>query len=178
LKNFPAAFNENFNMKFDHAQHMTGSARPENGCRSCHNRSTARGVGLSIPSGVSAHTQCYSCHTPVSRSAAGREIASCGVCHEQKSYHRSSANARAYRYAFSHAKHGPRQRLQCDDCHKLTAGATQSRQVSSPAARQHFASTRTMSCMSCHNGRRSFGGDLAFADCRRCHSGTTFRMPQ
>src|SRR5688500_18579965 len=28
LKSFPARFNESFNVKFDHAQHMTGSARP------------------------------------------------------------------------------------------------------------------------------------------------------
>lgn len=177
LKNFPTSFNENFNMKFDHAQHMSGNAKPANGCQACHGRGTARGAGLSIPSGLSAHSQCYSCHTPSSKSPSGREIASCGVCHDQKPYARTSTNARAYRYAFSHAQHGAVQRLQCADCHKLTAGASQSRQVSSPVAAEHFAGARGMSCASCHNGRRSFGGDLAFADCRRCHSGATFRMP-
>ena len=177
LRAFPTTFNENFNMKFDHAQHMMGTARPSNGCQACHNRAIARGAGFAIPSGLTAHGQCYSCHTPTSRSAAGREIASCGVCHDRKAYSRTSVNARAYRYAFSHAQHGPRQRLQCADCHKLTAGAPQARQVSSPAATQHFAPARGTSCASCHNGRRSFGGDLGFGDCKRCHNGTTFRMP-
>ena len=177
LKGFPAKFNESFNVKFDHAQHMTGAAKPSNGCQACHGRSVARGAGLVIPVGMAAHAQCYSCHTPASKSASGREIASCGVCHERKPYTRTSTNARAYRYAFSHAQHGSRQRLQCTDCHKLTAGAPQSRQVSSPAAAEHFGPTRGSSCMSCHNGKRSFGGDLAFGDCKRCHQGTTFKMP-
>jgi hypothetical protein len=34
-----------------------------------------------------------------------------------------------------------------------------------------------MNCSTCHNGKRSFGGDLAFKDCRRCHRGTNFRLP-
>ena len=177
LKSFPASFNENFNMKFDHAQHMSGAARPASGCQACHGRVVARGAGLSIPQGLSAHQQCYSCHTATSKSASGREIASCGVCHDRKSYVRTSSNARAYRYAFSHAQHGSRQRLQCDDCHRLTAGAAQSRQVSSPVPTEHFGSSRGTSCMTCHNGKRSFGGDLAFRDCRRCHKGATFKMP-
>lgn len=177
LKSFPVNFNENFNMKFDHAQHMTGAAKPANGCQSCHNRSVARGAGLTIPSNLSAHAQCYSCHTPSSKSGAGREIASCGVCHAQQPYRRTSVNARAYRYAFSHAQHGPRQRLQCADCHRVTAGAPGSRQVSSPAPAEHFSSRRGASCVTCHNGKRSFGGDLAFGDCKRCHTGSTFRMP-
>ena len=177
LKSFPASFNESFNMKFDHAQHMSGAGKPAGGCQACHGRVAARGAGLSIPSGLSAHQQCYSCHTATSKSASGRELASCGVCHDRKSYVRTSSNARAYRYAFSHAQHGSRQRLQCDDCHRLTAGAAQSRQVSSPAPTEHFGSSRGTSCMTCHNGKRSFGGDLAFRDCRRCHKGTTFKMP-
>lgn len=177
LKSFPTSFNESFNMKFDHAQHMSGAAKPASGCQACHGRVVARGAGLSIPQGLSAHQQCYSCHTATSKSPSGREIASCGVCHDRKSYVRTSSNARAYRYAFSHAQHGSRQRLQCDDCHRLTPGAAQSRQVSSPAATEHFGSSRGTSCMTCHNGKRSFGGDLAFRDCRRCHKGTTFKMP-
>src|ERR1044072_5536634 len=40
LKSFPAKFNETFNLKFDHAQHMNGSARPASGCNACHTRST------------------------------------------------------------------------------------------------------------------------------------------
>ena len=177
LKNFPTSFNEPFNVKFDHAQHNNGAARPQRGCAGCHSSPINRGAGLSIPANLAAHNGCYTCHTPSSKSAAGREIASCGVCHDQKSYRPTPTNARSYRYAFSHADHDAREKLACNDCHRLTAGAAQTRQVSSPAASEHFVTTRSMTCVTCHNGRRSFGGDLAFKDCKRCHSGPTFRMP-
>jgi hypothetical protein len=178
LKNFPASFNEPFNIKFDHAQHNAGAARPQRGCAGCHSSTINRGVGLSIPANLAAHNGCYTCHTPSSKSTAGREIASCGVCHDRKAYRPTTTNARSYRYAFSHADHGARERLACVDCHRLTAGAAQTRQVSSPAAAEHFVNTRSTTCLTCHNGRRSFGGDLAFKECKRCHSGPTFRMPQ
>jgi c(7)-type cytochrome triheme protein len=177
LKSFPADFNENFNVKFDHAQHLTAAARPKNGCAACHGAPINRGVGLSIPANLAAHNVCYSCHTPNSKTVAGRDMASCGVCHDQKKYSRTSTNSRAFRFAFSHAEHSPRQRLNCNDCHDVTAGAAQSRQVSSPISAEHFPSGRGMNCASCHNGKRSFGGDLAFDNCRRCHTGSTFRMP-
>ncbi len=176
LKGFPSKFNESFNVKFDHAQHMTGAARPASGCAACHGRS-GRAAGLAIPGGIAAHNQCYACHTPSSKSPTGKDLASCGVCHEQKSFGRTTTNARSFRYAFSHAKHGSGQRLACADCHALTAGAPQSRQVSSPAPFEHFA-TRGKTCLTCHNGNRSFGGDLAFKDCRRCHTSASFKMPQ
>ena len=177
LRSFPASFNEPFNVKFDHAQHNTGAARPQGGCVSCHNSPVNRRAGLSIPANLAAHNNCYTCHTPTSRSNAGREIASCGVCHDQKPYRPTSTNARSYRYAFSHADHGTRQRLACADCHKLTAGASQTRQVSSTNPAQHFNTTRGQTCATCHTGKRTFGGDLGFSDCKRCHSGPTFRMP-
>jgi hypothetical protein len=63
----------------------------------------------------------------------------------------------------------------------LTPGAAQTRQVSSPSAAEHFVAMvprRSTTCLTCHNGKRSFGGDLAFKDCKRCHAGSTFRMPQ
>lgn len=177
LKNFPASFNEPFNVKFDHAQHNTGAARPQRGCAGCHSSPINRGAGLSIPANLAAHNGCYTCHTPSSKSPAGREIASCGVCHDQKSYRPTPTNARSYRYAFGHADHGTREKLACNDCHRLTAGAAQTRQVSSPTASEHFVTTRSTTCLTCHNGRKSFGGDLAFKDCKRCHTGPTFRMP-
>jgi len=177
LKNFPTSFNEPFNVKFDHAQHNDGGARPQRGCAGCHTSAINRGIGLSIPANLAAHNGCYTCHTPSSKSAAGREIASCGVCHDRKSYGPTPTSARAYRYAFSHAEHGSKERLACADCHKLTAGAPQTRQVSSPSAAEHFVTTRSTACLTCHNGKRSFGGDLAFKDCKRCHAGPTFRMP-
>lgn len=178
LKNFPASFNEPFNVKFDHAQHMNGAARPQRGCSGCHSSPINRGVGLSIPANLAAHNGCYTCHTPSSKSSAGREIASCGVCHDQKPYRPTITNARGYRYAFSHADHGAREKLACTDCHRSTAGAPQTRQVSSPTAAEHFVNTGSTTCLTCHNGKRSFGGDLAFKDCKRCHAGSTFRMPQ
>lgn len=177
LKGFPTRFKESFNVKFDHAQHNTGSGRPPSGCAACHSRLGGRAAALSIPTSISAHNQCYTCHTPSSKSSSGREMASCGVCHDVRSYSRTSTNSRAFRLAFSHAKHGTAQRLGCADCHRLTAGSPQSRQVSSPAAAEHFPATRGMTCLTCHNGNKSFGGDLAFKDCRRCHTAASFRMP-
>ena len=177
LKSFPPKFKESFNAKFDHAQHMTGSARPQNGCSACHGRLGGRSSALGIPAGISAHNQCYTCHTPSSKSSAGREIASCGVCHDERPFSRTPTNARSFRFAFSHGKHSSPQRLTCADCHLLSAGLPQSRQVSSPAATEHFPAARAMTCLTCHNGKRSFGGDLAFKDCRRCHTGGSFRMP-
>lgn len=178
LKGFPTRFSDSFNVKFDHAQHITGAARPANGCAACHSRGGARAAALAIPASIAAHNQCYTCHTTNSKAQSGREIASCGVCHDQKAFARTTTSARSFRYAFSHAKHGSAQRLACADCHVLTAGLPQSRQVSSPLPLEHFASARGKTCLTCHNGRRSFGGDLAFADCRRCHASGSFKMPQ
>ncbi len=175
LKSFPTVFKESFNVKFDHAQHMAGAARPPNGCVACH-RSLNRGVALTIPVGLNAHSQCYSCHTPSSKAASGKEIASCGVCHDQKAFARTATNASAFRVGFVHSKHASRQRLECASCHTLSAGLPQGRQVSSPRAAEHFVTGGGQSCLTCHNGKRSFGGDLAFKDCRRCHTGSTFRL--
>ncbi len=177
LKAFPTTFKENFNVTFDHAQHMSLLARPKNGCAACHDKQLNRGAALAIPTGLSAHSQCYSCHTPASTSAGGKEIASCGVCHQEKPFARTSTNSPAFRLGFAHAKHGPRQRLECATCHTLTAGLPQGKQVSSPRASEHFSTGGGQSCGACHNGKRSFGGDLAFKDCRRCHTGPTFRLP-
>jgi c(7)-type cytochrome triheme protein len=177
LKGFPATFKESFNLKFDHSQHMTGSARPKSGCISCHNRPLNRGAALSIPAGPSAHAQCYTCHTPGSKAGSGREIASCGTCHETKKYGRTSTNSRAFRQAFSHAQHSTRQRLDCAACHSVSPGVALGRQVSSTRATEHFSTAGGRSCTSCHDGQRSFGGDLGFKDCRRCHTGTSFRFP-
>jgi len=177
LRNFPTAFKESFNVKFDHFQHMNGSAKPQAGCNGCHSGLVNRGFGLSIPANLSGHTTCYACHTPESKNPAGREISSCGVCHGQGAYTPTNTNSRVYRFSFSHAKHGTHEKLTCTDCHKVTAGLAQTKQVSSPGAFQHFPQNRGSNCAACHNGKRTFGGDLGFNDCRRCHSGATFRMP-
>ena len=173
-KPFPDEFKESFNVKFDHAQHMSGAARPRSGCTACHSSPLRRGVALSIPAGLGAHDGCYTCHTPNAQ-ANGRDLASCGVCHAQTAYARTPTDAPAYRVAFSHAQHTARLRLSCSDCHNYTAGLAQRRQVSSPRALEHFPNGNN-TCATCHNGRRTFGGDLDFKNCRRCHTGASFRM--
>lgn len=172
-KPFPDRFNESFNMKFDHAQHMTGAARPGNGCNSCHSASLRRGAAMTIPAGISAHNGCFTCHTPNAQ-ANGRDLASCGVCHDAKGYSRTSTDSTAFRYAFSHSAHSSRQRLNCADCHNYTRGLPQKRQVSSTRILEHFP-VGANTCATCHNGRRSFGGDLDFKNCGKCHTGQSFR---
>lgn len=171
VKGFPAL--RSFNARFDHAQHTAGAGRSERGCAACH-APARRGVALSIPAGLDAHARCYECHTP-GASAAGRDISSCGTCHQLGAYARTPASAPAFRVGFSHAAHGPRQGLDCASCHAVTAGLPQSRQVSSPRPSQHFPPPRAPSCATCHDNRRAFGGD-DFGDCRRCHTGRTFRF--
>jgi c(7)-type cytochrome triheme protein len=168
LKAFPGL--TDFNMRYDHSRHLAGSARPAEGCASCHRPAARRGVALSIPAGASAHSNCYSCHTPNSGN-----IASCQTCHTQGGYRRTPATSRAYSVSFGHAEHGARQGLRCDSCHQVRAGVGQGRQVTSPQPTQHFGSARAQTCMTCHNNRRAFGGD-DFADCKRCHKGQTFRF--
>lgn len=171
VKNFPRL--ASFNAKFDHAQHTTGGGRPEQGCVACH-QPARRGVALTIPAGLDAHAGCYQCHTPQA-AFAGRDMASCGVCHTLARYARTGTGAASFRVGFSHATHGPRQRLDCAACHSVRAGASQGAQVSSPRGLQHFAPARAQSCATCHNNRRSFGGE-DFGDCKRCHKGQTFRF--
>ena len=162
-----------FNVRFDHAQHGQGAARPEAGCASCH--APARGgFALTIPAGLRAHENCYQCHTPQARSG-GRDMGSCGACHSPGRYSPTPTSSRAFRVNFKHADHGPRQRLDCASCHTVRAGLPQGRQVTSPVPVQHFGSARAQSCMTCHDNRRAFGGD-DFSDCKRCHTGPTFRF--
>lgn len=172
LKSFPGL--TDFGMRFDHAQHMSGSAHPEQGCTACH-QPARRGVALSIPVGLAAHNNCYQCHTPNAQGPSGRQIGSCNTCHALGGYGRASTAAAAYRVNFSHAGHGARQGLRCDDCHQVRSGVPRTQQVTAPQATQHFGTGRAQNCMTCHNDRRAFGGDN-FADCKRCHTGQTFRF--
>jgi c(7)-type cytochrome triheme protein len=173
MRAFPANFNERFNMKFDHAVHTRGDARPAEGCASCH-KPLRGGVALSIPVNLNAHNNCYSCHTP-NRVVGGRDIGSCNMCHSLAGYSRTSTQAVAYQASFAHSDHGARQRLNCTDCHTVKAGAPQKRQVSSPIVAEHFSSSRAMSCMTCHNDKRAFG-ERDFNNCKRCHTKATFSM--
>jgi c(7)-type cytochrome triheme protein len=175
LRAFPAKFNESFNAKFDHAQHDTGEARPAAGCAACHTNALRRGVAMTIPARLTAHNTCYQCHTPGKTSASGRDISSCATCHDLAPYRRTQTNAVAFNVSFSHAEHGYKQRLNCADCHSLRAGLPQTKQVSSLRASQHFAPARVASCAACHNNKRAFG-EKDFGDCKRCHTGATFKF--
>lgn len=161
LKSFPPL--KSFRMKFDHARHvrMAGVS-----CATCH-RPSRGGVALSIPAGFNAHETCYRCHTPRAQSQ-GRDISSCRTCHELGSYRRTPESAPAFRVGFNHARH---RKLTCNECHRVRAGMPQRRQVSSPVPLNHHAAPGTESCMSCHDGKRAFGGD-DFSACKRCHTGT------
>lgn len=170
LKAFPPL--KSFKMRFDHALHMTGAARPKIGCATCH-QITNRGAALSIPAGFNAHATCFQCHTSRAQSPTGRDISSCSTCHSPGSYVRTSTQANAYKVSFSHAKHGARQRLNCTDCHRVRAGVPQSNQVGTPQPLMHHASPRAQSCLSCHNNRRAFGIEN-FGDCKRCHQAAHF----
>ena len=168
VKPFPAL--RSFNVRFDHATHTRGGARSN--CAACH-KPARRGVALSIPAGFAAHTTCFQCHAPRVQ-VEGRDISSCGTCHNLGGYRRTPESAPAYRVGFSHIEH-TRRNLSCDDCHTVKAGAAQGRQVASPQPLMHHAAPRARSCMSCHNDKRAFGGD-DFSDCKRCHTGNAWHF--
>jgi c(7)-type cytochrome triheme protein len=171
VKAFPQL--KSFNMRFDHALHMTGAARPAAGCATCH-QMERRGVALSIPAGLNAHATCYQCHTPGAQAATmARDISSCSTCHSQGPYARTNTWANAYKVNFSHARHGQRQGLSCKDCHNIRAGIPQARQVTAPQPLMHHASAQAQSCMTCHNNKRAFGIEN-FGDCKRCHQASHF----
>jgi c(7)-type cytochrome triheme protein len=166
LKSFPRL--KSFRVKFDHSLHLTkiGSVS----CGTCHQPSRA-GVAMSIPVGFTAHSTCYRCHTPRAQSG-GRDISSCGTCHQLGSYSRTPSFAQAFRVSFSHTKH---QKLTCNECHQVRAGMPQRRQVTAPEPLNHHATGRGQSCMTCHDGKRAFGGD-DFTVCKRCHQGAAWRF--
>ncbi|HEX7176622.1 MAG TPA: cytochrome c3 family protein [Pyrinomonadaceae bacterium] len=170
VKPFPTL--RSFNVRFDHATHARGGARPASNCSACH-RPERRGVALSIPISFGAHTTCFQCHTPGAQ-AGGQDISSCNTCHNLGGYRRTPETAPAFRVNFSHAEH-TRKGLGCNECHTVRAGAPQGRQVTSPQPLMHHASPRAQSCMTCHNDRRAFGGD-DFSDCKRCHEGNTWHF--
>jgi len=165
LKSFPRL--KSFNMKFDHARHLKMDGV---GCASCH-RPARGGVALSIPVGFNAHNTCFRCHTNNAQSGS-RDIATCGTCHQSGGYARTPQFAQAFRVGFSHAKHN---QTSCNSCHQIRAGMQQRRQVTQPEPLNHHATGRGQSCLSCHDGKRSFGGD-DFTVCKRCHTGESWRF--
>jgi len=157
VKAFPPL--RSFDARFDHAKHSDAA------CATCHRRNRG-GVGLSIPSRQNAHVTCFSCHTPGAQ-ANGRNISSCSTCHRLGRLVRTPEQARAFRVGFSHARHDS---SGCAACHQVRG-----RQVSAPLPLNHHAPARAFSCASCHNGKRTFGGD-DFSVCTRCHSGPSWRF--
>ena len=160
VKAFPSL--SSFGSRFDHSLH-TGVK-----CGSCH-RPLNRGVAFTIPIGTSAHNACFSCHASQAKSN-GRDISSCGVCHRPEPLVRASTRAVAFRRGFSHSSHDG---SGCLDCHRIRAGA--SKEVTAPIPLHHHAPARGFSCVSCHNGKRAFGGD-DFSVCTRCHKGSAWRF--
>lgn len=165
LKSFPRL--KSFSMKFDHSRHLNVEGVS---CATCH-RPSRGGVALSIPAGFNAHQTCYRCHTPRAQ-IAGRDISSCRTCHQLGSYRRTPEFVQAFRVGFNHAKH---QKVTCNECHQVRAGMPQRRQVTSPVPLNHHARPGSQSCMSCHDGKRAFGGD-DFSVCKRCHTGTRWQF--
>ena len=168
LKAFPAL--RSFNLKFDHARHVRMGGV---GCATCH-RSSRAGVAMTIPAGFNAHVTCYQCHGPQAKSGE-RDISSCGVCHQPGRYVRTRETAPAFRLGFSHLKHDKSEGLSCNDCHSVRGGVAQRVQVTAPQPLNHHASPGAFSCLSCHNGKRAFGGD-DFSVCTRCHTKTTWHF--
>jgi c(7)-type cytochrome triheme protein len=166
LKAFPRL--SSFGMTFDHARHVSMGGV---GCVSCH-RPSRGGVAMSVPNGSNAHAVCFRCHTPQAQSQ-GRDISSCGVCHQSGRSGWSSQMAAAIRIGFSHEKHSRDEGLNCNDCHRVRSGARVD--VTAPTLLNHHASRNSLSCLSCHNGKRAFGGD-DFSACKRCHQGSAWRF--
>jgi c(7)-type cytochrome triheme protein len=157
---------QRFGVRFDHSRHAKAN------CASCH-KAAERGVALTIPAGAAAHATCFQCHN-ARAPAEGRDISSCSTCHAPGHTARATMAAKAYQVNFSHAAHTAKAKLSCAECHRLRAGAARD-QVSEPQPLMHHASASAQSCMTCHNDKRAFGGD-DFADCKRCHTGPTFRF--
>jgi c(7)-type cytochrome triheme protein len=155
LKPFPSL--RSFDVSFDHSRHAAVGAR----CATCH-RPNRGGGALSIPSRPNAKSN-------------GRNISSCGTCHQLGRFVRTSEKAAAFRVGFTHASHDASEKLTCVECHKVRAGLPRGRQVSAPLALNHHAPDRSSSCATCHNGERAFGGD-DFAACKRCHKGAQWRF--
>ena len=167
MKPFPAM--RSFGSSFDHALHVANRTR----CSSCH-QPINRGVAFTVPTGVNAHNACFSCHAPQAK-VNGRDISSCSVCHKPEPFVRSSSSAVAYRRGFSHAQHDSSESLGCLHCHNVRGGRSQKKQVTTPIPLNHHAPVRGFSCMTCHNGKRAFGGD-DFSVCTRCHKGSMWRF--
>lgn len=156
-----------FNMRFNHARHSN------TGCATCH-KPANRNAAFSIPAGKSAHSTCNQCHGAGAQRES-RDLSSCDVCHERGRFQKLSGFAKAYKLSFSHAEHASRQKLNCNECHRVRPGVPSRGQMTEPIPAMHRAPAGAQSCMTCHNNKRAFGTDH-FSDCKRCHKGSSFRF--
>ena len=169
----PLSSLKGFGVKFDHARHTKGAARPRAGCITCH-KIIGSGAARSIPMGANAHATCFQCHVPLAQYGR-RNISSCGVCHQPGRYARPTQWSNAFNVSFSHAKHDSNKGLNCSDCHSIKNTGRRTKQVTKPVPLNHHAPNGVQSCQTCHNGKRAFGGD-DFSTCKRCHQGTTWHF--
>ena len=165
MKRFPGL--RSFKATFNHARHTS-----QTNCATCH-RPASGGAALSVPSGANAHLTCFACHGPKS-DVGGRNIGSCSECHQPGSPVRNTATAKAFSVNFDHGEH-TRRNMSCSACHTVRPGSSRGRQVSAPLASMHFAPSGTLSCASCHNNKKAFGG-TDFKDCKQCHERNSFRF--
>lgn len=170
VKTFPSL--KSFNVKFDHASHSSIGTT----CATCH-RLNRRGPAFSIPAGLNAHSLCFKCHTADVKpnNSKGRNLGSCSTCHELGRRTWTSERAFAFRLGFSHTSHGVSENLKCNTCHRVLSDQPIGQQVTSPIALNHHAPARGLSCKTCHNGQKTFGGD-DFSVCTRCHKGSSWRF--
>ncbi len=161
MKAFPPL--RSFGARFVHSRHSSTN------CSTCHKPS---GKTMTIPKGGTAHATCFQCHS----SNASNAMASCSTCHQPGAgrIQAPSSGAKAFRANFSHAKHAA-QKLNCSSCHAVLKRTSGRNQVSEPATVMHFPKQGTLSCGTCHNNEKAFGGE-DFADCKRCHQGNSFRF--
>jgi Cytochrome c7 and related cytochrome c len=164
MKGFPGL--QSHNAVFDHGQHL----RVAN-CADCH-KQKKNGVAMTILSRSNSHATCFQCHQP-DRQIAEKNIGSCQTCHQKGNPPPPvSESAKAYSTTpFSHAAH----RMSCTACHNIKAGAGRGNQVTAIKASMHFPPKNTMSCATCHDNKKVFGG-TDFADCKRCHTGGSFKF--
>jgi len=168
LRPFPRL--NTFSVTFDHARHLRMS---NVSCSTCH-KPTRGGVAITIPLGFNAHATCFRCHSANGKSG-NRDISSCGVCHHSGFPVRPRETAASFGVGFSHAKHSSAEKLACSECHRVRPGVNLVSQVGSPQPLNHHALPNSLSCMSCHNGKRTFGGD-DFTACKRCHKGSEWHF--
>src|SRR5581483_1637690 len=112
VKTFPPL--SGFSVRFAHASHRLQE------CSTCHK--PTGGSTISMPTGAAAHSTCFRCHGFESHGAKGKDISSCGVCHELGGIRPTPAGFRAYKVNFSHSAHASAGLQSCNTCHEIKRG--------------------------------------------------------